>query len=65
VNAVALIDPKQAATWTARACLAGIVLAVTENDRGEPVVVVSRGALTKTLAPAAVDEWLARAGAPR
>jgi hypothetical protein len=34
------------------------VLAVTEDDHGEPIVIVSRGALTKTLTPAfATTGW--------
>ncbi len=43
------IDRKVIATLRARAALAGLTLLVVDDDRGKPLFVISRGALTKQL----------------
>ena len=52
---------KRIATARARVALLGGALHVIDNDRGRPVFIVSRWALTKELADiAAVEAWLAQ-----
>lgn len=56
------LDPKQVATWKAKAALAGVVLTVTDDDRGQPLVVASKWAMCTHLRSDQVDEFLQRIG---
>ena len=52
-------DQKRLATACARAALAGVILYATENDRGKPVFIVTRAAVTRELHSLETTEaWL-------
>lgn len=58
-------DAKRQANAIARAALAGVVVHVTRDERGQPEYIATRWAFTKALG--SLDEleaWLDRIGAP-
>ena len=65
LNGQPRLEPKLVATLKARACLAGVVLHVTEDDRGAPLFVASKWAMTRQLSSVAeVEDFLRRIGGP-
>ena len=59
------LDDKAKSTLVARAALVGAVLHITEDDRGRPLFVVSKWALTRSMGTVdEVEAWLRRAGGP-
>jgi hypothetical protein len=56
-----LVDAKRLATARARACLRGITLHCTDDDRGAPLYVANMQSLTRSFDDLAeVERWLDR-----
>lgn len=65
LNASQRIDPKTAATLKARAALVGVVLNIIESDRGTPLLIASKWAMTRQMESAEeCDAFLRRIGGP-
>ena len=63
VIGTAMLDEKTRSSLVARAALVGVVLVVTEDDRGRPNFIASRWSLTKQMStPEEVDRFLRRIG---
>lgn len=63
--AASALDAKARITLTAKACLAGVVLHFLDDDRGAPLIVATKWALTKQMRTAIeVEDFLRRLGGP-
>jgi len=65
VTVLAGLDPKTIATLKARAALVGVVLHAIEDDRGAPLFVASKWAMTRQMTSIAeVESFLRGIGGP-